>query len=275
MDNLRFAANAYWKRGWLPIPLGQDANGYPKRPLTKDWTNLQRDPQIIVKQPWGNAVGIGIVLGPKSGNLAVIDVDDEELGREVFAVVLCEREETYMTWTARGRLHVYVEEQKPSRTKTLRYIYYGRPVAVELRAEGGQVAAPPSPGYSVANEPQPDGGSPWPDFTIQACWGRIACHSALTVAPEQATLGEAGYPRPWQPEVGEGERNNAAYIEAHKLREAGLELEQALEMMKGRLRQYAPGLEWLEVERTVRSAYRKPLPPVPTYDGRPPELALP
>ena len=60
----------------------------------------------------------------------------------------------------------------------------------------------------------------------------------------------------------EGERDKAAYIEAHKLREAGIPLDQAREIMRLRAEAYyqKDGLQVGEILRTVESAYRKGMP---------------
>jgi hypothetical protein len=261
VNALQQAARGYYRRGWTPIPLGLDGKGDPKLPLGPEWQKTQHTVKSVMARPWASAVGVGNVLGPASGNLAVIDVDDEQLAREVFAAVLCLREETFMVWTCHSRLHVYVQEQRPSSKSKLWYEYEGRRVAVELLAQGQQAAAPPTPGYSVANETAENGGTPWPDMSVRACWGRIVglIGESLTFAPEEAQAAAGGgYPKPWRPTVGAGERNDSAYVEAHRLREAGMPLDEALDVMRARLASYEPGgLEWAEVERTVRSAYSK------------------
>jgi len=83
---------------------------------------------------------------------------------------------------------------------------------------------------------------------------------ALRLGIQQATLPtNAGYPQPWQPDVVAGDRNRALYIEAHRLREAKMPLEQALAVLQVRWeRNYqSGGQSWQEAERTIRSAYRK------------------
>ena len=84
--------------------------------------------------------------------------------------------------------------------------------------------------------------------------------------PELARFGN--YPQPWQGKVEKGERNKSVYVEAHKLREAGLSYDVALEIMVARLQQhYEDGdMAWREAERTIQSAYRKPVPALFTED---------
>ena len=55
-------------------------------------------------------------------------------------------------------------------------------------------------------------------------------------------------------------RNNTLYVEAHKLREAGMELDAAIDILTTRVRQsYQDGesINHNEIRQTVTSAYRK------------------
>ena len=243
-------ANAYYKRGWLPIPLGFDARGFPKKPMDDGWTSLERRPEVIRGLRWADAKGLGLVLGPVSGNLAAVDVDDVDLAEAIYQRAKKTGVVTRMVRTIRKRLHLYVIEAVPSRSRRFDNVRWeGHSFTIELKAQGTQVAAPPTPGYELLFD-----GAPAKVPSIEAAWLSIA--HALGV---EMPAGEGGYPRPWQPAVPQGQRNGSAYIEAHKLREAGMPLDQALEVMRLRVEAfYAPGdMRIEEALATVRSAYRK------------------
>ncbi len=99
------AAGCYCKRGWVPHPLGLDSSGFPKRPLSRDWPHLTSDPDTVGSLPWGQARGLGLVLGPASGNLAVIDVDNAKLGVEIVGLFTGSGVQTRLVETVRKRLH--------------------------------------------------------------------------------------------------------------------------------------------------------------------------
>lgn len=151
------AAKVFYERGWVAHPLRNDEKGYPKVPVTLNWSNLPHDWNIIKDQEWDNARGIGIVLGAQSGNLAVLDVDDEELFNAYVASNLCPNWYRLVR-TARKRGHAYFYELDWASSSTKRnVVYQGRIIQIELKAQGNQVAAPPSPGYELLYQepPQP------------------------------------------------------------------------------------------------------------------------
>lgn len=243
MNGLAAAARAYAQRGWVAIPLGLDAGGLPKRPLVQDWPRL--DLIQALSLDYSHAKGIGIVLGPASKNLAVMDIDDPEMAEAAFA--LCSH--TRCVRTIRKRGHIYVIEDTPSRSTVTTVQWHGRQVGVELKGVGSQVAAPPTSGYQVVHDLPPKRVP-----SIGAAWEGLAERLGIIMEHQRA-----GYPPPWQEHVQDGERNMSAYIEAHRLREAGLPYALALEHLRFRWeRHYAKGgQDWSEIERTLVSAYRK------------------
>lgn len=252
MNTLRNAAVAYFKeQHWATIPLGLDSGGFPKRPLPQAWQQATADKESLTALWRGfDPKGIGIVLGPCSDNVAVIDVDDQELGIEVTGALLFGHVKTRIVQTVRKRVHVYVQEETPSNSTRFFVTYKGRQVTIELKAQGTQVAAPPTPGYTlVATDP------PIRVPTVRDAWVSIARKLGLDISPAAST---SGYPPAWQKQVGKGERNNAIFIEAHRLREARMPLDDALDVMRLRVegRYEAGDISWHEIERTVRSAYR-------------------
>ena len=106
--DFRSAADILYDRGWLTIPLVPDANGYPKPPITNHWTELSRTRETLDGLPWERAQGLGIVLGTRSSNLAVVDIDDASL-----ADVVLELMPTRGVRTIRKRAHLYVIEPFP------------------------------------------------------------------------------------------------------------------------------------------------------------------
>ena len=263
MASLREAAtNMLNDRNWLCIPLRKDTNGFPKVPIVPSWTTLTRDATTISSLPWEQAEGLGIVLGSASDGLAVLDVDDEELARAIM-LTAWDRLDTSprLVSTARNRLHIYIQEVGyPSPSSKLTVQWDGRPVTVELKANLTQVAAPPTRGYSLINPPQ----EPAPFPSIADAWEFVVdCLKASQFGDKLAVPSNAlvnkGYPEPWQDNVTAGERDEAAYIEAHKLRESGMSLRQALKLMFARFHEdyEQQGISWFEIKKTIESAYRK------------------
>lgn len=279
MPSYQAVAHALLNRRWLPIPEGLDANGYPKRPLVKEWPHLECTPEAIDTMPWGDAKGIGIVLGPASNNLAVIDIDDVDLAEAVFKALspsFVHEPWSYevpirLVRTIRGRAHLYVQEERPSKTTTFKVEFQGKPVQIELRTQGAQVTAPPTPGYTLIDA----NGKPYPCENARLAWNDLMVMvesvfgdvfdplSAMGLDPNGAPgqLSTSGKNTVWASNVPEGERNRTLYLEAHRLREAGVPESEALTILLTRIAQaYAPGFGQQEAEATIRSAYRKGLP---------------
>ena len=245
------SARLYYDTGYTTIPLGLDVSGRPKRPLPSAWSSMPHNWDKISQAPWHNAKGLGIVLGPQSNNLAVIDIDDEEMAQEVIAI--CKH--TRAIRTIRNRCHVYIREQEPSRPTIVPVEWRGKQIKIELKCMGAQVAAPPTPGYNHVGAPDRE---PILVKNIAEAWGKLAKHlNAITIVVNGEIT--SGYPKPWQPSVPVGERNKSVYIEAHKLREAGMDKQLALDIMQTRYHEhYAKGgMAWNEVLATIDSAYRK------------------
>ena len=253
---LRASGYFYSTWHWAAMPLVNDPNGFPKRPFVDNWQKL-RLPWIdnLYRLPWDRATGIGIILGEASANLAVIDVDDEELAEE--AMAFCNN--TRRVSTIRNRGHIYVIEKQPSRSQVLTVQYKGRNVTIELKANGTQVAAPATPGYTHVGKSD---DYPVEVPTIADAWAVIA--EELKIQQPQISK-----KRIWQPKVETESRNNTMYREAHSLREAGLPLDNALRLLKVRWEEdyQAGGQEWREIENTIRSAYRKGAPYNPMEGG--------
>jgi Bifunctional DNA primase/polymerase, N-terminal/Primase C terminal 1 (PriCT-1) len=255
VTDFRAVAACYAERGWTTHPLRLNSDGFAKVAMTEAWQELTlADVQAL---PWGRAAGLGVVLGRASGNAGIIDIDDAPLAADVAAYLIRQHICPLLAWTPRRRVHAYCIEPEPSRTRHFDLIYEGRAVKVDLLAEGAYAAAPPSPGYAWAN---PD-WEPW-YTSLSDAWSRIAIALGVTW-PKHAADGSdsaAGYPKPWQPSVGRGERNNACFLEACYLAEDGVPIDKAIAFMQRRFAKayesVTPG-EVRELLRTIRSAYRK------------------
>ena len=252
--SLRDAAEEYLTRGWMPIALGLDPAGKPKRPLQNDWPNTT--PENALLQPWGQAKGIGIALGPRSGNLAVIDMDNQAFAAAVLAEFEKAQRPVYWVTTGRNNGHLYLIEERPSDPKTMRIEWGGETFSLELKARGQQVAAPPTVGYGHSGLDLPTTVP-----SIGEAWNSIALRMGIAI-PDRigSRSGSAGYPRAWQSHVSKGERNNALYVEACRLRDARMPLSEALSLMRARFDLAYDGgdADDRELVRTVQSAYRKP-----------------
>ena len=261
--SFRDAAITMFKdRGWLCIPLRKDANGFSKIPIVPGWSSLPSTIETVQSLEWEKASGLGIVLGEKSNSLAFLYVDDEALAQAI--MLYCwDRLDTSprLVRTARNRLHVYFQEvgyPSPSSKQIVKFD--GREVTVELKANGTQVAAPPTQGYKLLNHPQ----EPMPFSSISQAWELIddCLKDSPAVSRLELTVDSftgKRYPKPWQDTVQGGERNESAYVEAHQLREASMPLDKALKVMHARFKEdyEQQGITWEEIKRTVESAYMK------------------
>jgi hypothetical protein len=249
-QTLRASGYFYSTWGWTAMPLTNDPNGFPKRPFVQRWQTL-RLPWIdnLYGLPWDRATGLGLILGRASSNLAVIDVDDEELAVEVMAYC----QSTRCISTVRKRGHVYlIEEQPTGRSQKFTIPYNGRNVTIELKCDGTQVAAPPTIGYTHIS---PNDKYPVTVPSIGHLWNQIVRDLKLTEpAWERRSI--------WKPKVETDNRNNTMYKEAHSLREAGMPYDQAVKLLRIRWEEdYQSGNQgWTEIENTIRSAYKKGVP---------------
>jgi hypothetical protein len=159
------AAELYAAFGWRVVPCrpGQ------KVPAVKAWQNVATTDTAQIAEWWTGLYcdcGVCIVTGAESG-LFVLDVDvgPGKSGPETLKALLAEHgaekmPATYTVRTPSGGAHFY-----------FRYPTDGRVIrndagsklgpGLDIRGQGGQVVAPPTPGYSWA-----EGRSPW-DLDIE------------------------------------------------------------------------------------------------------------
>jgi len=137
----------YYDNGFSIIPLG--ANGNLKAPSIAEWKQYQekRASKRTIQQ-WikdGSFVGIGIVAGKVSDNLAILDFDDENIPNEIgLKLDKMVDNGNWVVKTGKG-YHIYCRGTSPVKTRKAAI------VSMDLKAEGGYVAAPPSPHESGNN----------------------------------------------------------------------------------------------------------------------------
>lgn len=266
MTDLTDAARRYISKSWTPLALGPDADGRPKRPLFKDWQTLYPNDERTRQQGWKRATGVGLLCGTHSNNLAVIDIDDEELAAATFAKLARSGKPFRWVWTGRNRGHLYVREQEPTEHgKVWRGEWEGREVRGELRCTGQQVAAPPTPGYVLAADNPPQAVE-----TVQKAWDGICLAMGIIQAKNE---GGGNYPPAWQDTVFNGTRNDSLFVEACKLAAVRMPIERALELLRLNTElHYEDGHKMTDKEfvASVRSAYQKAYPKVerPAESGR-------
>ena len=246
--NLQKAFEVYQERGWTAMPLENDPQGYPKKPFLQGWQHFDQATEINDKD-WERATGLGIVLGQASNGLCVLDLDDVDMAQAAFAKTGWTRQ----VETIRHRGHLYFEEEDPSPSSAITVRWQDKDVKVELKSNGTQVAAPPTPGYKLLTQTII---VPFRVPNLAWAWDKICTQLGIDMSERQV---EPSSTKVWSPYVQKDNRNNTIYIEAHKLREAGMSLELALDHLHHRWEtRYEPGdMDWNSVEATVRSAYKK------------------
>jgi hypothetical protein len=176
MTDFRSVAATYAARGITVSPLGLDDQGRPKQRLDRHATRFR--PSDNTSHSWEHSLvkGIAIVLGPPSGNLAVIDVDDRGLADYLQSWLSSLSEPPLICRTPRGA-HVYCQEPAPSHWNHLRARYMNRECDIDILCAGNVAAIPPTPGYRWLNNKglaQPAYGSVmsvWRDVAIRVPQG--------------------------------------------------------------------------------------------------------
>lgn len=151
MTELEAAVNAFSRRGLSIIRCGPD-----KRPLGP-WAEFQRRrPTKRELREWfggGASASIGVVCGPVSGGLVVLDLDDLDVAQAVGCDLELQRS-TSLVESPSGGLHLWLRQTEgAARCQPLRD-QSGRAIG-DLKGLGGYVLAPPSPGYRFISEAEP------------------------------------------------------------------------------------------------------------------------
>ncbi len=144
-----------------------------RHPTLEELEKWFKDPNFPALRGGKNKLGIAIVTGKRSGNLAVIDFDSEEVRKEVLAELKEKHPDIYgkllNTWiaeTGKG-YHHYVKVVNPDHDRFSNRI--GIRPGVDIRANGGYVVAPPSPHpsgkvYRFVNKPDKIAELTWEEY---------------------------------------------------------------------------------------------------------------
>jgi len=163
MEGLLRAAKDYLETGFsiIPVALIKLPDGKSRKPALVDWKKYQLSPPTLEEvKSWlqnpeqfeairnGNKIGIAIITGRVSGNLAVIDFDSKEVAGDFLGEIYEANPELYEklinTWvveTGKG-YHYYLKVRDPDPKHFHNRI--GIRPGIDIRAEGGFVVAPPS-----------------------------------------------------------------------------------------------------------------------------------
>lgn len=188
MSTLLEHAKQYLQEGFsiIPVALIKLPDGKSRKPALVDWKKYQQSPPTLEEvKSWfsnpeqfqairnGNKIGIAIVTGKVSGNLAVIDFDSKEVAGEFLGELYEANSELYEkfinTWvveTGKG-YHYYFRVRDPN-LKLFNNRIGIRP-GIDIRAEGGFVVCPPSPHpsgkvYKYINKPERIAELSWEEY---------------------------------------------------------------------------------------------------------------
>lgn len=151
MQKLQQAASLYIEHGFSPVPL---VNGQ-KRPLLKDWTKYKD--QVITDLTLFTTDGLGLVCG--YNGLEVLDIDAKHFEGNEFVefIEILEAngpgllKKMVIQNTRSGGFHFLYRCEHIEGNKKLAK-NEAKEVTFETRGIGGQVAAWPTPGYSLENK---------------------------------------------------------------------------------------------------------------------------
>jgi hypothetical protein len=135
-DTVMEASRGYLGRGWFVLP----AHAKEKRPLVR---YLYRRMNLPTDQEWQKWLerypecGIGVITGRPSGGLVVVDVDTESEFKKLELPVPM----TFAVRSPSGGIHYYYRSTKS--------IQSGPTSWGDIKAKGGFVVLPPTPGYEV------------------------------------------------------------------------------------------------------------------------------
>jgi hypothetical protein len=184
VTEIRAVAASYADKGITVCPLGLDARGRPKQRLDRHATRFR--PGDNTRHSWENSIvkGIAIVLGPPSGNLAVIDIDDRGLADYLQSWLSSLSEPPLMTCTPRG-LHIWVREPHPSQWAHLTAKYQGRECDIDILCAGNVATIPPTPGYRWLRLRGDERGSIPAYGRVLSVWNDISIKAPLGIPYRQ------------------------------------------------------------------------------------------
>ena len=183
------SAKQYLQEGFsiIPVALIKLPNGKSRKPALVDWKKYQHSPPTLeAVNSWfsnpeqfepirnGHKLGIAIITGRVSGNLAVIDFDSKEVAGEFLGELYEASPKLYEkfinTWvveTGKG-FHYYFRVKDPD--PKLFHNRIGIREGIDIRAEGGFVVCPPSPHpsrklYRFVNKPERIAELTWEEYS--------------------------------------------------------------------------------------------------------------
>src|SRR5215203_1814000 len=222
-----------------------------KTPLTPNGfkdasTDLSKVTALFNAAP--NATGIGIPTGGFSGYVVVDRDGDSDQARLIWDSL----PPTVEVATSRGR-HRYYSVPKGTRVRT-------RKLAedVDLKADGGYVAAPPSVHPSGARYRWVPGHSEIAELPAHLLEPESKSHD-VTLKPENRSHRGTGFEDDGGP-IYEGVRNRTLFFMALALKDAGLSREEALQILLTQNEaRCVPALDEQEVQSIAKSAFRYPI----------------
>lgn len=267
-EQVRTAAEDYLWKGWHPIPIAPPEHGNAdtgKAPTLKGWqTHYVALDEIKRFWPDKGRGNVGISCGPS--RLVVLDFD-EAAAYAPWAEAHPEAAQSYTVARSNadpGRCHVYFtlgEEQDAPAQLTKKATGWG-----DLKAEGGQVVAPPSVHHSggryiVLNDAEP---LPWKDEYTPAIYApglpEQSKPKATAPTPRPRISNAPGLPPSVEQTLyrgaPQGARNSTAFDLACQLRDEGhaeAEARRILDTFAGRC---TPPLCERELADTIASAYK-------------------
>ena len=242
MNDMVSAAQNYGKRGWCVLPL------QGKKPTLQDWPTKATTALNQIQVWWTERpdANVGIATGQPSG-LLVLDIDIAKGGEESFRALEAQHgpfPATPTVLTGGGGRHLYFRHPGYAIRNSAGKLGAG----LDIRADGGQVVAPPSLHpttgkryeWESAHHPDTVPPAPAPDWLLRLLTDKHA--------PVAAQADSTYY---------EGNRNDSLAREAGRLRRIGLsqpELEAVLLVLnKDRCH---PPLEDHEVRQIAKSISR-------------------
>jgi len=185
------AAEEYLKAGFsvIPVALIKLPDGRSRKPALVDWERYQISPPTLEEiRGWfsnpnqfeairnGNKLGLAIITGKVSGNLAVVDFDSREAAQKSLRDLQENQPDLYRklvnTWiveTGKG-LHFYLRVLNPDPARFGNRLKLGGN-DIDIRADGGYVVAPPSPhpsgkSYRFVKRPEKISELTWDEYLL-------------------------------------------------------------------------------------------------------------
>lgn len=201
----RTAASKYLADGLSVLPIAKGKKWPPC-----EWAHLMRRHATPADcnswWPLTTELGLGIVGGAISGNLTVLDVENDAVWRQLEEQILAEKNLapllacTSLAMCPRGGRHLYIHaDVAPEGNEKLAYDANAQ-VLIETRAQGGQAVAPPGEGRSWVRYFDREHRALWTASQLemvrglarQFCFGKPVTTTTTTPAPKPAAAPRVG-----------------------------------------------------------------------------------